>query len=272
MKKTGKKILTIFTCLVLTAATVALCSIAYFKESTQPESGTFTFANVTVSQDTKFQSRAPANTSITYDKNGYYISLSQSNINTKIAYSPKVTNTGDREIAAYLIVTYPQYIVNTNNREYKDVFTMPQLGLGSKWIKVKQQTLTSVKGRHTAIVYGYSKLIQPGESTEPLCTYITANAWQTNYNNKYNPVTDGYTKFSVQTSAIGIQNPIDTLESISSESGVYNWNSASEKYGPTAIIKQTWNYMMEQEQYWYVLTNIKNINDNISDDSKKAEG
>ena len=278
LKKPIKKILTGVTCLVVVAAIVSLCSIAYFKETTQPENNSIRFASVRVSEDVEFQSRVPNNKNpyITYDENGYYISLYQQNSNTDtyVKYSPKVTNNGEKPIAAYIIVTFPvARTLKEDGKDYAltDIFTGFSLPPNSKWVRLR--TIRSTRKDVTAIAFGYKEPLQPGETTEPLnSSFCPRKVDFDNMVAKYD-VTDGYRQLRIQTSAIGIQDPVDIMYRTYVMDTRYDWNLDTwnvddPEYGAKALLNEALSATMTSEMDYYYFENILKINDDCNDDSK----
>ena len=59
-KRNIKKILTAVACVMIVAAIVSLCSVAYLRDTTDAQSHSIRFANVSVSQQTGMKTKAPA--------------------------------------------------------------------------------------------------------------------------------------------------------------------------------------------------------------------
>lgn len=262
LKRPIKKILTGVTCLIVVAATVALCSVAYFRETTQPENKAFTFTSVRVSQETSFQSKAPAAIFDGYDDKGYYVSLDRMSQKTNLQCSTKVTNEGKKPIAIYAVVVYPY--ANTQNDLFSNVVPV----VGSKWIKI---ATTKSKNKNATAIFAYQELVQPGQTLEgedALNMTITVNGTnETTLETAKLEVEDGYRKARIQTSMIGIQDPVEILQSVNGY-GEYNWSLNDIDYGAKAMLTEAWNYGINDEIQYYVAMNIKKIDDEINDDSK----
>lgn len=261
LKRPIKKILTGVTCLIVVAATVALCSVAYFRETTQPENKAFTFTSVRVSQETSFQSKAPSAIFDGYDDKGYYVSLDRMSQPTSLKCSTNVTNEGKKPIAIYAVVVYP-YATTQN-----DLFANVVPVVGSKWIKI---ATTKNRNKYVIAVFAYQELVQPGQTLEgedALNMTITVQGTdETTLETAKIEVEDGYRKARIQTSMIGIQDPVDILN-LDYDYG-YNWNLDDIDYGAKAMLTEAWRYGINRDIQYYVSMNIKKIDDEISDDSK----
>lgn len=236
MRLNIKKVITGLLCLLIVAAIVSLCSLAYFKETSAPESSSYIFTNVSVSGNTGFVGNS------TQD-NVYYVPISQLNSNTELSYSPTVTNNGAREIIAYIIITYP---IIDNAGEYYSPFQSLVLDEHSNWMEVESSIITTEQaGLCRCNVYGYKQLLNPGDTTEPLCSKIVTNTTENFPNNSFYKVENGQTKIGIQTIAFGLQNPVDALNAKAMQPGYYNITLDDEHRGIAGILNASWNDIVE---------------------------
>lgn len=275
LKRPIKKILTGIACLIVVAGIVSLCSVAYFRENTQPENKAFTFAPVRISQSTQFTSKAPANADAgTYDKNGYYITLDYIKQNSQIPYSIAVTNEGKKPIVVYVSITYP-ISVSTKSDSNAKSFTNVLSGFtpkeGSNWLLISTSKRASDCTANA--VFAYNRLVEPGETldgTEALMLNIKANAIQDEsvLENMNIDVVDGYRQAQIQTTSIGIQDPVDCLTVKGEWDDTYDWSSSDPSIGPKTILTKTWETCFTDEMMAYYSENVRSINNNISDNAR----
>lgn len=206
MKNRFKKISTITSCFLVIVMFISLCATAYYNYTSEVISGNYTFANVKIETTVELETKAPINISQgEYDKNAYYFTLERAVEETRIKYDARITNTGEKDILAMLVIAVPSYDVKT------DVISLPFTDYNNEdWYWIGGDSLGNSVGRY--YILGYRKPLKPGETTTSPFEYIISNPMKLPYNNSVHyPNNAGYTEFVVQNFAIGVQTMHDSL-------------------------------------------------------------
>lgn len=255
IKRNIKKILTAVSCVVIVAAIVSLCSVAYLRDTTDAQSHSIRFANVSVSQQTGMGTQMPQESDMDdVDTNGYYISLSDVVTNKGVEYSPTVTNNGEKEIYAYLVVTKPKYngecVVGNFDVNSENVTSTGENVVNGKWIYLMTKSYTD----YEADVYGYSEKLEAGQTTKPLCTKFNVIKPTAEYaDNDPVLVNDKYAKFTLQTSGMGVQSAETALSFRNGDKDSYQWSDEKgngDEVGRRDILYRVWNNVASEQQYY----------------------
>lgn len=254
-KRNIKKILTAVACVMIVAAIVSLCSVAYLRDTTDAQSHSIRFANVSVSQQTGMETKAPAESGMPdVDENGYYLSLSEVNQGQEVDYSPTVTNNSEKEIYAYLVVTKPKFdgkcVVDNFDVNSESIEATGDNVVDGNWIYLMTKSYTD----YETDVYGYSEKLEKGQTTKPLCTKFNVIKPTTEYTDSV-LVNDKYAKFTLQTSGLGVQSAETALSFRKGEENLYNWNNegldeTNQELKRKEILYNVWTGVASEQQYY----------------------